>query len=227
MSPMTYTPAPTAVMSVTSPEATNYPYAPSQLNKPSKNPRHTNDLESFLLSNRPSYQARVAARRNPKPAATLTITEGERRRRFEAKRAERNERLEMTARIAREQAKPQVKPRNKLFVQQERERREAANIEAAEAKAANMRLQMRPGIPLADQLRGQQKAREAKKDEAYNQRIVTTSEKAKQVTALAAERAERRRLTLQRVDGERWAEQEAEREARRQESAWKTQLPEY
>ncbi|KAH9430094.1 hypothetical protein MCOR02_009813 [Pyricularia oryzae] len=225
MSPMAATRTPTttgiAARSSTIPEAA------IQLNKPSRDPRPiSNTAESFLLSNRPSYQARIAAQGNDQPAAaaaattttTPTLTERERRCKAEAKRAERRQKQAMAARIASNPTKPAAPPRSKFFARIEREQRQAR---AAKVKAANRRIEMRPGIPLAEQRRPDWGMQEARKTEAHNHHVAT-SEKAQQVAAGAAEKAERRRLALQRANERAMAEIEAARERDRQEYGWKT-----
>ncbi|KAI6354659.1 hypothetical protein MCOR25_008516 [Pyricularia grisea] len=196
-----------------------------QVNKSSTDPDRTETLmESFFLSNRPSYQSRLASQGNLKPA-THGLTDGEMRRRAEAKRAERNENLTTAARISKKPTKPQAKPRSKFFAQLEKERREAAKVKAAEAKEDKRRAEMRPGIPLgqpADQRREEKRSGEAKRIEMYDQ-MVASSDKAKRLAAVAAEKAERRRLALQRADEREMAEIMAQRERRRQESGWKTE----
>ncbi|TLS30528.1 hypothetical protein PpBr36_03443 [Pyricularia pennisetigena] len=231
MSPMTPTPTPTptstAAESSPIPKAINYPYSAYQLKKPPRDPRRIINLtEWFFSCNRPGYQAWIAAQRNPKPASP-PLTYREKRLRAEARRAERNEKLAMAARIARDANKPQAGPRSKIFVQPEKERREAANIRAAELKAANRRVEMRPSIPLvrepAEQRREEEKLEEAKRSDAHNQ-FVVSSEKAKRVAAVAAEKAERRRLALQRDVEKRITEHQAEREKDEQEYGWKAEL---
>lgn len=177
------------------------------------------------LSNRPSYQARIAAQGNDQPAAaaaatttTPTLTERERRCKAEAKRAERRQKQTMAARIASNPTKPAAPPRSKFFARIEREQRQAR---AAKVKAANRRIEMRPGIPLAEQRRPDWGMQEARKTEAHNHHVAT-SEKAQQVVAGAAEKAERRRLALQRANERAMAEREAARERDRQEYGWKT-----